>query len=1128
MGDVKLPPITQNGQPHAPAAAEPHPPSPPDAPSSTLLPNIREKIVRRRSSRKVDSGKLTAALAGSPEAPVDASERKSTSMLDQLGKLDEMDKELLLKKKDDLLQWYEASHMTDADRKIVRNEIFGDNDLACDWGKECRELVSVKMQQSRLEAHRDLANLQSIIEQEEERKRSRFIQVDAIAGVFNPVERRHLRRKYLESLLKTERGLLPSADQSRKALGRKLFSMTRNRSIEVHKEFALGASLVTRFGTMLSSATKRLVAKQTDTLYAKLESVAAGGTLRTKRTDATSRLHRKITLNPLDLTEGLELSGDDMKMSVYLRTMDDDSSAHEEDEASSNEDPSDVIGGGGGMGDAGMNDSENGGSDGEHGGSRNEETRERAPKWGRCNGTEGPWMVQRAEATSLLKKIETSLQWLRKREEAQPSINTTGAVRTLARIIDLAHPPSALHAALLTYPDRILELVFTRLEGLDYRIDQDDFSDAYTSELDAESKAMQEYQARKMATSTEFDPEAAHAAAQAAVQTAKADLETRFGKLRTGETTKASLLSDETLRVQQTHSSPGEEPPPSPGGRSKRLQLPFPHRTVNVVEDLLTQVYKRTDHECRFLYEVHPTCASEFVVGWTADIMHRSPFPGADDVSFGFRSDGTAWFNNVGVFYSEPFQLAKCVGVLTDLNTGTITLFVDGNSLGCGFGLDATHFDEKTRSVQASIIRRRHLIPSFALNYDVAPFVLDLLEQLEEDPKSMDPIMRLRVGAVEKTLEEARPMASLRVNFGGYGFAYPVPDVSPCDAYFEVRRRATEERSHAMNQEDRSMILREEKAEKRDSSTLEKQYLRFQHAITAPQPESYSSFPSTSTLRERAARTIQRAIRRFLTALYNELRGRSNLRPDLGGLALKRYAATMIQSRVRGRRTRKLLRTLEERYPKKPFFVLQDSALHIQSWYRMWQAKRLALRLRNRKTKEKVLNRGAALAIQRVWRGLTYRRRKRIAVVQETAAVEVQRFARGFLSRLYLRKWLGKKRTQWLLDVGKRFLKIRREVYAAITIQRHVRGMLVREDMRRKRAAYVKAVTLLQARWRGNHVRENLDIVTDNYRAIVLKDILRRQYARIAKRQKRLRELEKYVELGIVAPSASLAPVTRL
>lgn len=232
----------------------------------------------------------------------------------------------------------------------------------------------------------------------------------------------------------------------------------------------------------------------------------------------------------------------------------------------------------------------------------------------------------------------------------------------------------------------------------------------------------------------------------------------------------------------------------------------------------------------------------------TYDLFSESEYPGSDRCSFGFRSDGSILYRGQAFPYTQPLHEKQILGLLADLNTGTLSLYADGQNLGAAFGVDSSHFDRKQQKEQGNIIRSQHLIPAFAIKglclnmvergregegdtgelseeeWKINTKISSEYEGLEPQgivrrTRSFSRVRRQNSGdnifstastgnymhrtssytgsesgfTIEGALRNAlqyiniEDCPTLSINFGGFGFEHRPPDATSCDAYLSFK-----------------------------------------------------------------------------------------------------------------------------------------------------------------------------------------------------------------------------------------------------------------------------------------------------------------------------------------------------
>ncbi|KAJ3220373.1 hypothetical protein HDU67_000040 [Dinochytrium kinnereticum] len=132
-----------------------------------------------------------------------------------------------------------------------------------------------------------------------------------------------------------------------------------------------------------------------------------------------------------------------------------------------------------------------------------------------------------------------------------------------------------------------------------------------------------------------------------------------------------------------------------------------------------TEEYGNIDHE--FAMDI----LSWFLIkGYTLSSHLRSEdfsrYPGFNEWSFGFGSDGNVFFKDmkrpyVTIQEEKFFQGIKSGGILLDLLHGTLCLVLDGKVQPPGFGAGARSFSYADQELQKNLIQSTVLIPTFSL-----------------------------------------------------------------------------------------------------------------------------------------------------------------------------------------------------------------------------------------------------------------------------------------------------------------------------------------------------------------------------------------------------------------------------
>ena len=117
--------------------------------------------------------------------------------------------------------------------------------------------------------------------------------------------------------------------------------------------------------------------------------------------------------------------------------------------------------------------------------------------------------------------------------------------------------------------------------------------------------------------------------------------------------------------------------------------------------DIVKQVNKKLEKDHRFYFEFSAPHKVPWRVGFTLKgytTQELLGYPGQDDQSFGFASDGAVHFEGKGTKYiDDPTDYSatsgmRTWGILVDMYFGNVSFVVDGKLLSPAFGAGATHF----------------------------------------------------------------------------------------------------------------------------------------------------------------------------------------------------------------------------------------------------------------------------------------------------------------------------------------------------------------------------------------------------------------------------------------------------
>ena len=254
-----------------------------------------------------------------------------------------------------------------------------------------------------------------------------------LAAVESSTERYLLKKTDLREYLKAENTVIPDTERDRSAMASARFEWFRETEEDIHSVFSEGQNQVTRFGSLLSEMGRARIQDyreiyslslqmeknsevRMDPLVRDSNRAVLQALLGFKNGQALS--HRRLVLNSLTLSEGHSLSQD--KLTVV----------HMDNPVPAS-----------------------------------------ARRWCTVCATDGPWLVRRNQNTSLNKLIDET-------KDLAHQVALPKLVKTLARILDFAHPSYKLHAEVLANPAKSRALVQNRLDQLGYDCEPDALLDS--------------------------------------------------------------------------------------------------------------------------------------------------------------------------------------------------------------------------------------------------------------------------------------------------------------------------------------------------------------------------------------------------------------------------------------------------------------------------------------------------------------------------------------------------------------------------------------------------------------------------------------------------------------------------
>lgn len=489
------------------------------------------------------------------------------------------------------LKWFnkmfQLDGVTDAEALIVQSEMMhNETQLMKMWSREAQRLVTLKADESRLKDEKEMEDLIELSNELDKESEKMELEMAVIAAIINKKEREKCIAALKGKRILKEQKILTSILNRGRVLVDDIYLRSCQRETDLRNTFSEGPMLLIRFGGLLDKACENLISNHKRDLLTILHQKGIN-TGRIKSTDAANKLHRKITLNPLDMTPDMSLANGDLTV-LHM------------DEVSL------------------------------------------TPKWGMVRCTEGPWSVRRYDRPLVKDVVNDAILTLKSdlnidanaldfREQykiLQDEINSIAnasstyslndAVRTLARVLDAVHPGAMrIHGKVVANETKGIDLLQKRLDALGFTF---------------------------------------------------------------------SSGSGSLKRIHRTH-------------KKENMKL--------AVLEVLTKIDKRLGFYGRFYFEFHPHASdssnvggsysradkldydnnknsniknkTKWAVGWTFSPLTPSDYPGSDEFSFGFMWDGTMWHDGESYQYTKPLLDATVIGLLADLNAGTLTLYADEN-----------------------------------------------------------------------------------------------------------------------------------------------------------------------------------------------------------------------------------------------------------------------------------------------------------------------------------------------------------------------------------------------------------------------------------------------------------------
>ncbi|RKO94582.1 hypothetical protein BDK51DRAFT_15469, partial [Blyttiomyces helicus] len=474
--------------------------------------------------------------------------------------------------------------------------------------------------------------------------------------------------------------------------------------------------------------------------------------------------------------------------------------------------------------------------------------------------------------------------------------------------------------------------------------------------------------------------------------------------------------------------------------------------------DIVKQLNKRLEKEHRFYLEFstpdNAAWRAGFSVSNSTDQNDHTRYPGQDEFSFGFGSDGSVLYNGESYRYIDDpqdplfFMGFRTWGLLVDLFHGSISLVVDNKTQPVAFGHGSVVFDD-------------------TLNLRIAHIP----------------------GAVVEAQSEYAERTQVRVNFGDRPFSYSII-AQPCDAILHQRSSKGIDSLPIVDGMDRGDGVGN--AEEEDNlhmvdfytsrAAAEKNYFR---ASLVPEGQKcFSQFPPSIYRKSLACTRIQRVWRRYRgRSLRNQIREeqyaaatliQSVARRKLRLIRARKHSAAALIQKFWRRRMFIWVALLRCMY-QQPIPELHRSATVIQRKWRNWSVFRNSpIATRYNARIEDIIR--AVIKITRWWRPLHLRMTeiKRLRQRHEAATV-IQRVYRGY----YLRQLLRPELRHRLQRLGKSVAEHRSELYtirAAYVLQKAWRRFVARRIRADKVRTRHSAAARLQAFWKGYWVRSHIHL----------------------------------------------------
>eukprot|EP00455_Lapot_gusevi_P043889 TRINITY_DN5410_c0_g2_i5.p1 TRINITY_DN5410_c0_g2~~TRINITY_DN5410_c0_g2_i5.p1 ORF type:complete len:1063 (-),score=243.04 TRINITY_DN5410_c0_g2_i5:59-2959(-) len=181
------------------------------------------------------------------------------------------------------------------------------------WGQEARKVFETQCNEARSIDTRHLKEYAALHDELDRRLEIEELKVLSIAAVYRPSDRIKLKKKLQRERIQNDHLLYQQILERRAQLKEDVLARCEERSREVAGVFEDSMVLLKRLGSVLDQSNRKILNQQKIPLMAKIgqQGIDFG---RLKSSDAANKLHRKITLNPIDRHPWISLSNGDLTM----------------------------------------------------------------------------------------------------------------------------------------------------------------------------------------------------------------------------------------------------------------------------------------------------------------------------------------------------------------------------------------------------------------------------------------------------------------------------------------------------------------------------------------------------------------------------------------------------------------------------------------------------------------------------------------------------------------------------------------------------------------------------------------------------------------------------------------------